>query len=837
MTSGEPAETHNTVSGGIQFSPVVQGRDIDVFFQLPVQTPVALAQLPGPAVGFTGREEELKVLAGLLNPAAAGAAGAVVVSAVAGLAGVGKTALAVQAGHAARALAWFPGGVLFIDLQGYGDQPVQPAQALDALLRALGIGGEHIPPTEAERAGLYRSVLAQITQPVLMIADNASTEAQVRPLLPGGGPHRVLVTSRHTLAGLPARLLDIAVLDPEAAVALLEGALRAARPDDDRITADPGAARELAGVCGGLPLALQITASLLKADPTLSAATLAQELAAGRLRLERLVYDDGGGAAAPSVAAAFEASYRRLDGTEERMFRLLAAHPGPQVSTGAAAALAGLPLIQARPVLAGLARAHLLESAPGSVGRWRMHDLLVLYAQQLSDQHADADGREQALDRLLGYYLDMADAADRHLKALPGTKAPEVFTGQADALAWLDTERPGLVAAVAMAVGRGRDQVAMELPIKLANFFDWRRRPDDQLATSKASLDVARRLGDLRHQAMALDLVGSALREVGRVDEAIVAHQDAVVIYWGTGDRIGEAIALTNLGNALTQVRQYEKAITAFEEGLAICRETNDRHSEAVALTSLAGALQEKRQDEEADIAIGRGTISWRWWMNYPRSEGVLDTGEEEQRFRQASIAGRQAVVIFRETGDRHGEARALTSLGNALCGEEQFEEAGIAYDEAAAIFRETGDRHREARALTSLGDAFSWWGEFNEAITAYQEAVAIFRETGDRHGKATALNHLGAALFEIGQFEEAITVCQEAVAIFRETGDRHGEGTVLNHLGEALFEIGQREEAINAHQEAVVIFRETGDRHHEAIAIGNFEWDVAIAEWHGGKG
>jgi hypothetical protein len=160
--------------------------------------PVALAQLPPVTAGFTGRDDELAVLAGLLDPD--GSAGPVVVSAVAGLAGVGKTTLAVQAGHAARQRRWFS-GVLFIDLHGYDEAPVEPGQALDGLLRALGVPAEHIPPTVAERAGLYRSVLAQIVDPVLVIADNASAEAQVRPLLPGAGPHKVVVTSRHTLAG------------------------------------------------------------------------------------------------------------------------------------------------------------------------------------------------------------------------------------------------------------------------------------------------------------------------------------------------------------------------------------------------------------------------------------------------------------------------------------------------------------------------------------------------------------------------------------------------------------------------------------------------------------
>ena len=212
-------------------------------------TPTALAQLPAAAAGFTGRDDELAALAALLDPA--GTSGPVVVSAVAGLAGVGKTTLAVQAGHAATERGWFGGGVLFIGLHGYDEAPVEPAQALDALLRALRVPVEHIPPTLEERAGLYRSALAQIGEPVLVIADNASFETQVKPLLPGTGPHKLLVTSRHTLAALDARIVDITVLDNAAAIDLLDAALRTARPDDNRVTGHRQSAARLAELVRG----------------------------------------------------------------------------------------------------------------------------------------------------------------------------------------------------------------------------------------------------------------------------------------------------------------------------------------------------------------------------------------------------------------------------------------------------------------------------------------------------------------------------------------------------------------------------------------------------------
>jgi tetratricopeptide (TPR) repeat protein len=746
--------------------------------------PTALAQLPAVTAGFTGRDGELAVLAGLLDPAGPG--GPVVVSAVAGLAGVGKTTLAVQAGHAAQRQGWFGGGVLFVDLHGYDETPVEPSQALDALLRALGVLTEHIPPTVEERAGLYRSVLAEFSEPVLVIADNASAEAQVRPLLPGSGPHKVVVTSRHTLARLGARLVDVTVLDDDASVELLDGALRAAHPDDDRISTDRAAAGRLAGVCGGLPLALQVTAALLQVAPALSAGELAGELSEEKDRLAALRYDDGSGPGAPSVAAAFELSYRRLDETSARVFRLLPVNPGPDVSTAAVAVLADLPASQVRRVLARLAAAHLAEAAPGAGGRWRMHDLLRLYAQQLSDEHADADGREQARDRLLGYYLNMTDAATGHLRALLGTAVPEEFTGREDALAWLDAERASLVAAVTMAAETGRDHAAMQLPLLLAEYFAWRRRFDDWIAIATIGLDAAWRLGDRYSEGMALGNLGIALRYVQRFEEAITSCQDAAAIFWETGDRNSEGSALTNLGIALVEVQRFEEAITAHQDAAAIYRETGDRHREGMALTNLGIALR------------------------------------EVQRFEEAITAHQDAAAIFRETGDRHGEGMALNNLGAALRDVQRFEEAITAYQDATAVYRETGDRHSEGMALTNLGAALRDVQRFEEAITSCQEAAAIYRETGDRHSEGMALNNLGAALRDAQRFDEAITAHQDAAAIFRESGDRHSEGMALGNLGLALREAQRFEEAITSCQDAAAIFRETGDWRSEDMALSN---------------
>lgn len=663
----------------------------------PMQLPVAVA-------GFIGRDGELAALCEWLDPARPASAGG---ASVVGMPGVGKTGLAVEAGYSALRRGWFADGVLFIDLHGYDDEPVGPAQALDALLRATGMPAERIPPALEERAGLFRSVLARAPGPVLLIADNASSESQVRPLLPGAGPHhKVLVTSRNTLAGLDARVIELDGLSAASAATLLDAALRTARPQDDRIMIDRGVAGQLAGLCAGLPLALQITASILKADPTVDARELADELRAEEQRLDLLSYDEGGETATRSVIAAFTLSYRRLTGASARLFRLLALNPGPDVSTAAAAVLAGLPESQTRRLLSGLARAHLAEPAPGAAGRWRMHDLLHLYARRLCRDHAGDGDHQRARARLLAYYLDMASAADMSLRARPGSAGSAEFTRQDDALAWLDAEQATLTAAVTLAADAGEDETALNLSLRLAEYFSRRRKPDDRLVTARAGLKAARRLGSPPGEADALNNFGLAMRNLWQPGEAITAHQAAARIFRLTGDRNGEGKALANLSIALQQADRNDEAITASEDAAAIFRETGNRLGEASALSNLSLILRTMQQP-------GR-----------------------------AISASEDAIGIFRQLGDRYNEAKAVDSLGLVLRYNRQLTEAIAAHQDAVAIHRETGNRQGEGSALGNLGEALQEAGRYDEAITMHEESAAIHHEVGDPYRESEARRH-----------------------------------------------------------------------------------------------
>lgn len=499
-------QTRNEITGGIFFSAVIQGRDITV--QLPPQITPALSGLPASAPVFAGRGTELRTLLDGLAPRPAGggspdaaAAPGVAVTAVSGLAGVGKTELAVQAARTALDRGWFPGGAMFVDLFGYDPaRSLGPGQALEGFLRALGIPGEHIPPEVQDRVRLYASVLAAYARErrrILVVIDNASSHEQAKLLLPTDGACGAIVTSRHTLGLLKGHLLELDVLTPEASGVMLDQALRVARPGDTRVTDHPDDAATIARLCGGLPLALQIIAALLAEDPARPLAAMATDLQDEHARLDEMSYGD------IAVRAAFDLSYQRLDPGHAWLFRTLPVNPGPDISTRAAAALAAQEQATTRLGLEALARAHLIEHGSG-YGRWRMHDLVRLYARQLSDTEAEADGRDQATARLLSWYVDTARAASEHLSALPGTPVPPEFVGREEALAWLDAERLVLTAAVSLAAAVGRDQAAMDLAGWLGGYLDWRRRFDDWMATARIRLAAARRLSDQANEALAL---------------------------------------------------------------------------------------------------------------------------------------------------------------------------------------------------------------------------------------------------------------------------------------------------------------------------------------------
>jgi tetratricopeptide (TPR) repeat protein len=782
--------------------------------------PKALAQLPPMTSAFTGREAELAVLSDLLDPAAKTA-----VSLVTGLPGVGKTTLVKEAGHAALRRGWFRGGTLFFDFHGYDATPDTATQALDWLLRSLGVSDEDIPPDEEERAATYRSELAKVGKPVLVVADNASSAGQVLPLLPGAGPHKMIVTSRHNLLTLNARMVDVTTLDNDEAVELVDTALRAWRPDDDRIASDRESAWRLAGLCGGLPLALWIAAALLGDEAAMSASELADELAVESERLERLHYYDETDMDV-SVAAAFELSYRKLSEAQARLFLLLSLNPGPDISTASAAVLADLSAGNVREILKRLARAHLVEAAPGVKARWRMHDLIRLFAARLSADRVGIDSREQARGRLFKHYSDMTYAATSYLQGHGDGRRPEHFTGRDESLDWLDAERSNLVAVAGEAVNLANYPLAFDLCKTLVDYLSWRRYVDDWDTVTTLCLKAAQHLDEKDNEAVARDLRGLSLQGMRQFDEAIKEHGAAAAIFQKAGNRYREGRAMYNRGMALEELRRFSEAIEDYERDIVICAEVGDLVGQGITLNALSRCFREENRLEEAvdasrdSVAIHQRTgdrhrlgLALNTLAAALAKMGQLDEG---------ITAGREAVAMLRETRDRYMEGQALLTLGGLLLQAQFFDEGiGITRD-AIAVFQEMGDLHAEGDAMNNLGSAFLWTERFDEAVTTYERAAEIARETGDRHSEGIVSYNRGLALARLQRFDEAISAYRDAVAISRETKDRPNEARALYDLSIAQYQTRNFQGMIATSREAAAAFHVTGDRHREGIALNN---------------
>ena len=630
--------------------------------------PIALDALPARAVGFTGREEELNALLDALAPSESERPAPLRVAAVSGLGGIGKTSLAVEGAYEACARGWFPGGVLFVDLHGYDDDPVTADQALRALLRATGVKPEHIPATVDECAALYRSALAQRARergPVLILADNASSPVQVRLLFPGDSArHRLLVTSRDRLPQLGARMLPLEQLTPTAAYDFMDLALRIADPGDSRVAEDAETASALASRCGHLPLALQIAAALLVADRAKPVTELVAELTELRGRLDHL--NDG----ERSVRATFDLSYRRLPPEQARLLRLLALAPGPDTSTEAVTALSGAETPPVRD-LEALARAHLVERV-SERQRWRLHDLVRAYGVSVvAGDLALLEEGEAGRERLLWFYVRWAKAADARLRWLPGKPETEGFAVRAEAMAWLDGERAALVGAAQWGTAERHAAAAVRLVENLGLYLQWRRYFDDLLSVGRAGQMAARFTGDRQDEANAWNNLGIALMEVGQVAEAVDALTRARDLYGSLDNRRGEAMAWNSLGRALMETEWTEESIDAQNRACRLYRDAMDPHGEAAALLDLGDALKQAGWTEHAIDVLTR------------------------------------ARDLFGAVMDRHFQAFAWEALGSALRAEGRTEEAMSAYGSAVEGYWEFEDWYGAGRALDGLASTY----------------------------------------------------------------------------------------------------------------------------------
>ncbi|WP_179118228.1 AfsR/SARP family transcriptional regulator [Saccharothrix sp. ALI-22-I] len=728
------------------------------------------AQLPVDVRGFVGRETELAELDGLLSAEAP-----VVISAVAGTAGVGKTALAVRWAHRVRDR--FPDGQLYVDLRGYGpDEPVSPADAVAGFLRALGLDGAAIPEDLEERAARFRTLVDR--RRMLILLDNARTVEQVRPLLPAGSSCRTLVTSRDSLAGLVARYgahrISLDRLSSADAVDLLRELLGA------RADVEPAAVDALVERCARLPLALRIAAEIVRSRPGRAIGELADELADQQDALDLLAADDDPHTA---VRAVFSWSYRRLDPAVARLFRLLGLHHGHDVDVHAMAAMAGTGLRETRRALDVLVRAHLVDGTSG--GRYQPHDLLRAYAAELA---GTTDDTAAPLARLCDYYLATASAAmdviapheaDRRPKvAAPDAESP-VFDSYDSAFGWLDGEHVNLLATTQ----HGGPEYVVKMSDTVWRYLVIGGYHDDAVALHTHALHAAQALGDVAAEANARRVLGAAALRVGFVAQAIDHLERALALYRQVGDRSLQAATLNNIGVVNWRRGDLAAAADCFRHALALYQEFGDQRMRAPATNNLARVL----------YILGR--------------------------YAEAFELFEQALVIARDNENRTSEANALCGLAE-VSAEHLRQEQALDYARLAlTIARQTGHRTLEGTAIRMLGVAYRQSGEHESAVRHLDTALQIARAVGDTEQLVAALNALAAAHASAGNRAEALHLYHEALTTENGRGNVDERAHAHAGIGDVHAALGEREPAGEHWQRALVLYRRLGMPQVDAVA------------------
>ncbi len=645
-------------------------------------------QLPAGVRHFAGRDAELQTLDELLDDAAGTATATVIV--ITGTAGVGKTALALHWAH--RAASRFPDGHLHVNLRGYDPSgaPVAPGEAIRLLLNGLGAPREQIPDSQEAQAGLYRSLTAE--RQMLIVLDNAREPEQIRPLLPGGAGCLVLVTSRSSMSGLVAAVgaypLPLGLLAEQDAMALLT-----ARLGNDRTAAEPAAVGLIIRLCARLPLALAITTARAAAQPALPLDALAAALSVEQDRLDALETGDQ----ATSVRAVFSWSYRQLPEAAAQMFRLLGAHPGPDVSIAAAASLTGISRVQARRTLTELAAASLLTEH--SVGRYVLHDLLRAYAAELL---SDSDARHEravAQARLVDHYLHTAHTGTLLLAPLghpialdepyPGV-TPERFGSREAALAWFRAELQVLLATVRLAEAAGLDAAAWQLPWTLRSFLDGQGLWQDWAAVNDIALAAAERLQDHNGLGWTHHRMAQVCSLSGDIERGIEQNSKALAHFGLAGNPAGQGSAHLGMCIALGKQGDHESALYHGQHALRLFRSAGDRIGEAYML-HLVG------------LELAR-------------------LGSAEQGREHCS----QAVELYGELGDLGGLADAWHSLGTVHRQLSEHVEAIACYQQSLMLSAELGDLWAQAYCLIHVGDTHEAAGDLAGARETWQQALEM---------------------------------------------------------------------------------------------------------------
>ncbi|WP_157436712.1 ATP-binding protein [Actinospica robiniae] len=729
----------------------------------------ALRTLPAAPGLFSGRAAELDQLEAF----ALDSDGELSLVAISGMAGVGKTALALRTAH--RLAGHFPDGQYWLDLQGYteGMAPRNPADALAVMLSILGLLPAQIPADLEARAALYRDRL--FGSKTLIVLDNAVDENQIRPLLPGAQGCFVLVTSRRRLKSVDAYPVALDVLAEPDAVTLLRRAsgLKASAADD-------AALQTIARLCGHLPLALRVSGALLRHRPKWTAQLLADKMLEGSADLLGS-REDG------DLATLFALSYNRLPERHQHLFRLLGRVPGPDIDLPAAAALLDAPVAETERIAQSLLDLSLVEEHEAD--RYRMHDLVRLYARSLSE-HGEP-GREAcaALGRLCRFYSDNGARADARIARFtrPGAAAPAEgldFTDQSSALRWLRREYPNVRACIGFAAAHGEDESVISLTAVLAAISSAHGPWTEAIALHEAAAVAAERAGDPVGQANALVDAGAIHLHSGAFATGRAQIAAAAEHYHAAGEQTGIANTLTWQGVTRRVTGDLVGALADFESALARYDELGDRRGRAIVLTDMGMA-------------------------HYLAGDATTAIHEVEE-----------SRALHTELGNPTASAQAASLLGGLRSSVGDVHGALEILDEALDLLSRLGNHSAQANALVEKGVILGGLGQTEQALAAVEESLELHRRLGNRLGRVVGLQARARVLRASGDTSAALRDFEESLASCRALGSRGNEAWILNQYADTLVEHGEYERAAIAFAEALEVAEETDLATEQVLAL-----------------
>jgi DNA-binding SARP family transcriptional activator len=717
--------------------------------------------LPTDIADFTGRQEQIsQIHQHLVSADGHDAHGAVPVVVIVGKGGVGKTSLAVRASH--DVADRFPDGQLFADLHGAASRPVGPMQVLERFLRAFGVPGTQMPEGLDERAEVYRNLVAG--RKVLVVLDDAASESQVSPLLPGTPGTAVIISSRARLAGLPgATHVGVNVFDADKSLDLLASIVGAERVKDE-----PEAAAEVADHCGHLPLALRIAGARLAARPHWRIQQLTDRLADETRRLDELRHGDMG--IRPSISLTYDSVCKQA----RRLFRRLALLDLPVFSGWLSSVLIDEPLADTEDLLDDLVSAQLLEISGSSYGvhsQYHFHDLIRVFARERLAAEESAGDRRTLLERALGALLYVADAADcEHfggdslwiLGEATRWPLPDRLVQQlvADPLAWYEGERATLVWGVRQAAQAGFTELCWSLAFSAVTLFETRSYLDDWRETHEIALEAARKADNVRGQAAMLYSVGTMHFIQGRLGTAHEKMTEAVRLFTDAGDRRGVARVTRTIATVNRVSGRLEDAARGYEQALAVFREVGSSW----------------------DIAcVQRDLAQIRLEFDRP-SQAMELLSEALQLVRKARVPSIEAQVLHR--------------LGEAWLRSDEPARAIAAFEQTLSIACGIGDVRYEAYALCGAGVARARLGEFGQAREALQRALELADSIAERTAHTQAILGLSELAMASGDSSEAILFGQRAAGAFREMHMPLDEARALMLLSDAYAAFGDADAA-----------------------------------------